>query len=98
SERGNRWPPCKNAGTRGAWFFRFRRLQHFVTIGEVEKTEAQREKARYEYLLKLAAIKERTDIESIADEKLAKPATARTADLLTGSVAIPESIAMEASS
>jgi hypothetical protein len=28
-------------------------LQHFVTVGEVEETEAQGVKARYEYLLRL---------------------------------------------
>jgi hypothetical protein len=28
-------------------------LQHFVTIGEAEETEAQGVKARYEYLLRL---------------------------------------------
>ena len=39
----------------GSWrvIFRFRGLQHFVTIGEVEETEAQGVKARYEYLLRL---------------------------------------------
>jgi hypothetical protein len=69
-----------------------------VTIGKVEETEAQREKAHCEYLLRLEAVKERTDIESIGHEKLAKPETALTANLLTGSVTVPESIAMEASS
>jgi hypothetical protein len=33
--------------------FRFRRLKHFITIGEVEEIEAQGVKARYEYLLRL---------------------------------------------
>jgi hypothetical protein len=33
--------------------FRFRGLQHFITIGEVDETEAQGVKARYEYLLRL---------------------------------------------
>jgi integrase len=39
----------------GSWrvIFRFRGLQHFVTIGEAEETEAQGVKARYEYLLRL---------------------------------------------
>ena len=39
----------------GSWrvIFRFRGLQHFVTVGEVEETEAQGVKARYEYLLRL---------------------------------------------
>ena len=33
--------------------FRYRGLQHFITIGEVEEIEAQGVKARYEYLLRL---------------------------------------------
>jgi hypothetical protein len=39
----------------GSWrvIFRHNGLQHFVTIGEVEETEAQGVKARYEYLLRL---------------------------------------------
>ncbi len=39
----------------GSWrvIFRFRGLQHFVTIGEVDETEAQGVKARYEYILRL---------------------------------------------
>ena len=39
----------------GSWrvIFRYRGLQHFVTIGEVEEIEAQGVKARYEYLLRL---------------------------------------------
>lgn len=39
----------------GSWrvIFRFRGLQHFVTLGEVEETEAQGVMARYEYLLRL---------------------------------------------
>ena len=39
----------------GSWrvIFRYRGSQHFVTIGEVEETEAQGVKARYEYLLRL---------------------------------------------
>jgi integrase len=39
----------------GSWrvIFRFRGLQHFVTIGEAEEPEAQGVKARYEYLLRL---------------------------------------------
>ena len=39
----------------GSWrvIFRFRGLQHFITVGEVEETEAQGVKARYEYLLRL---------------------------------------------
>ena len=39
----------------GSWrvIFRYNGLQHFVTIGEVEETEAQGVKARYEYLLRL---------------------------------------------
>ena len=39
----------------GSWrvIFRFRGLQHFVTVGEVEEIEAQGVKARYEYLLRL---------------------------------------------
>ena len=39
----------------GSWrvIFRYHGLQHFVTIGEVEETEAQGVKARYEYLLRL---------------------------------------------
>jgi integrase len=36
-----------------ARIFRFRGLQHFVTIGAVEESEAQSVKARYEYLLRL---------------------------------------------
>lgn len=39
----------------GSWriIFRYRGSQHFITIGEVEETEAQGVKARYEYLLRL---------------------------------------------
>jgi integrase len=39
----------------GSWrvIFRYKGLQHFVTIGEVEEIEAQGVKARYEYLLRL---------------------------------------------
>jgi integrase len=39
----------------GSWrvIFRHRGLQHFVTIGEVDETEARGVKARYEYLLRL---------------------------------------------
>ena len=39
----------------GSWrvIFRHKGLQHFVTIGEVDETEAQGVKARYEYLLRL---------------------------------------------
>ena len=39
----------------GSWrvIFRHKGLQHFVTVGEVEETEAQGVKARYEYLLRL---------------------------------------------
>ena len=39
----------------GSWrvIFRYHGLQHFVTIGEVDETEAQGVKARYEYLLRL---------------------------------------------
>ena len=39
----------------GSWrvIFRHNGLQHFVTVGEVEETEAQGVKARYEYLLRL---------------------------------------------
>ena len=39
----------------GSWrvIFRHNGLQHFVTIGEVDETEAQGVKARYEYLLRL---------------------------------------------
>lgn len=39
----------------GSWrvIFRYKGLQHFVTIGEVEKIEAEGVKARYEYLLRL---------------------------------------------
>ena len=39
----------------GAWrvIFRYQGSQHFVIIGEVEETEAQGVKARYEYLLRL---------------------------------------------
>jgi integrase len=39
----------------GSWrvIFRYRGLQHFVTIGEVDETEALGVKARYEYLLRL---------------------------------------------
>jgi integrase len=39
----------------GSWrvIFRFRGLQHFVTIGDAEASEAQGVKARYEYLLRL---------------------------------------------
>jgi integrase len=39
----------------GSWrvIFRYRGLQHFVTLGEVEEIEAQGVKARYEYLLRL---------------------------------------------
>jgi integrase len=40
---------------RNSWriIFRFRGSQHFVTVGEVDETEAQGVKARYEYLLRL---------------------------------------------
>jgi len=40
---------------RGSWrvIFRHHGLQHFVTIGEVDETEAKGVKARYEYLLRL---------------------------------------------
>ena len=39
----------------GSWrvIFRHNSLQHFVTIGKVEETEAQGVKARFEYLLRL---------------------------------------------
>jgi integrase len=39
----------------GSWrvIFRFRGIQHFVTVGEVERTEAEGVKSRYEYLLRL---------------------------------------------
>ncbi len=39
----------------GSWrvIFRFSGVQHLLTIGEVEETEAQGVKARYEYLLRL---------------------------------------------
>ena len=39
----------------GSWrvIFRHRGLQHFVTIGEVDETEAKGVKARYEYILRL---------------------------------------------
>src|ERR1700685_2345083 len=33
--------------------FRYRGLQHFITIGEVDETEARGVKPRYEYLLRL---------------------------------------------
>jgi hypothetical protein len=39
----------------GSWrvIFRFRGIQHFVTVGDVERTEAEGVKSRYEYLLRL---------------------------------------------
>ena len=39
----------------GSWrvIFRYRGSQHFVTVGEVDQTEAQGVKSRYEYLLRL---------------------------------------------
>ena len=39
----------------GSWrvIFRHNGLQHFVTVGEVDETEAQGVKSRYEYLLRL---------------------------------------------
>jgi hypothetical protein len=39
----------------GSWrvIFRYRGLQHFVTISEVDEAEAQGVKARYQYLLRL---------------------------------------------
>ncbi len=52
-EKGNPWLPFNRVIAHGASSFRYRGLQHFVTIGEVDETKAQGVKARYEYLLRL---------------------------------------------